>query len=117
MEALRILTPEQSGPKSFLLGFTELSLVRKYHASYYVPHNLALIVAGKLTEGTSSLLRVVQEQIEPSLIQHKQNKGSRPAGWKRPFVETPSAQRKPILVTTKSLVEFPEKDESMACLT
>jgi Zn-dependent M16 (insulinase) family peptidase len=99
-----------------LFGFTELSLVREYHASYYVPHNLALIVAGKLTEGTSSLLRVVQEQVEPRLIQHKQNKGSHPAGWKRPFVETPSAERKPIPATTKSLVEFPEKDESTAFL-
>ena len=69
-------------------------------------------MAGKLTEGTSSLLRVVQEQIEPNLIQHNQNKGSRPSGWKRPFVETPSGQREPILTTTKSVVEFPEKDES-----
>jgi Zn-dependent M16 (insulinase) family peptidase len=94
-----------------------LSLVRKYHGSYYVPHNLALIVAGKLTEGTSSLLHVVQEEVESSLIQHKQNKGPRPPGWKRPFVETPSAQRKPISVMTKSIVEFPEKDESMEFLT
>ena len=113
MEALRILTPEQSVLYLSCFGLSELSSVRKYHASYYVPHNLALIVAGKLTGGTSSLLRVVQERIEPSLIQHKQNNGSRPAGWKRPFVETPSAQRKPIPAPTKSLVEFPEKDESM----
>ena len=69
-------------------------------------------MAGKLTEGTSSLLRVVQEQVEPSLIQHNQNKGSRPSGWKRPFVETSSIQREPLPVTTKSVVEFPEKDES-----
>jgi len=78
-----------------------------------VPHNLALIVAGKLTEGTSSLLRVVQEQVEPSLVQHKQNKGSRPVGWKRPFVETPSANRKPVTLATRDIVEFPETDESM----
>ena len=117
MEALRVLTPEQSGlsPLPFF-GFTEGLLVRKYHGSYYVPHNLVLIVAGKLTEGTSSLLRVVQEQVEPSLIQHNQNKGSHPAGWKRPFVETLSAQRKPIPATTKSIVEFPEKDESKVIL-
>ena len=74
-------------------------------------------MAGKLTEGTTSLLRVVQEQVEPSLIQHNQNKGPRPAGWKRPFVETPSAQRKPLPATTKSVVEFPEKDESKDFLT
>ncbi|KAH9486850.1 hypothetical protein JR316_0000915 [Psilocybe cubensis] len=98
MEALRVLQPQQ---------------IRNYHARYYVPHNLALIVAGKLSSGTTSLLRVVQEQIEPSLIRHKQNHGTRPAGWKRPFVETPSADRKPISVTTKDVVEFPEQDESM----
>jgi hypothetical protein len=74
-------------------------------------------VAGKLTEGTSSLLRVIQEQIEPNLIQHNQNKGSRPAGWKRPFVETASGQRRPIPATTKSVVEFPDKDESKDFLT
>ena len=75
---------------------------------------MALIVTGKLTEGTPSLLRVVQEQVEPSLIQHNQNKGSRPPGWKRPFVETASAQRKPIPAIKKAVVEFPEKDEGMA---
>jgi Zn-dependent M16 (insulinase) family peptidase len=93
-----------------------LSLVRKYHASYYVPHNLVLVVAGKLIEGTASLLDVVQEHVEPSLIQHNQNKGRNPTGWTRPFVETPSAQRNLIVSTTKSIVEFPEKDESMAFL-
>lgn len=77
-----------------------------------MPQNLALIVAGKISSGTQSLLRVVQEQVEPSLIAHNQNKGSRPPGWKRPFMETPSAQRKPIAATTKDTVEFPEKDES-----
>ncbi|KAF8168013.1 Metalloenzyme, LuxS/M16 peptidase-like protein [Crassisporium funariophilum] len=98
MEALRVLSPDQ---------------IRKYHSDYYVPHNLALIVAGKLSSGTSSLLRVVQEQVEPSLIAHKQNQGARPPGWKRPFVETASALRKPIPTTIQDIVEFPEKDESM----
>ncbi|KDR85083.1 hypothetical protein GALMADRAFT_233694 [Galerina marginata CBS 339.88] len=98
MEALRVLTPEQ---------------IRQYHSNYYVPHNLALIVAGKLSNGTSSLLHVVQDKIEPSLILHKQNQGARPPGWKRPFLETASALRKPIPQTTKDTVEFPEQDESM----
>lgn len=98
MEALRILTPDQ---------------IRNYHSTYYVPHNLTLIVGGKLSSGTSSLLRVVQDEIEPSLIQHGQNKGPRPNGWKRPFVETASADRKPIGKQLKKVVEFPEQDESM----
>ncbi len=114
MESLRVLTPEQSKSSVYnsLLSIKPHQ-VRKYHSSYYVPHNLALIVAGKLSEGTSSLLLVVQEQVEPNIVHHKQNKGSRPAGWKRPFVESRSAIRKPVSVTTKDVVEFPEKDESM----
>ncbi|KAF9270307.1 hypothetical protein L218DRAFT_952466 [Marasmius fiardii PR-910] len=98
MEALRVLTVEQ---------------IRDYHASYYVPHNLALIVAGKLSSGTSSLLKVVQEQVEPSLIAHGQNKGPRPDGWKRPFVETPSAIRPPFPKSIQENIDFPDQDESM----
>ncbi|KAK7694817.1 hypothetical protein QCA50_002005 [Cerrena zonata] len=98
MEALRALTIEQ---------------IREYHHTYYVPHNLTLIVAGKLASGTESLLDVVQDKIEPRIVEHKQNNGPKPAGWKRPFVETASAQRGPISETVKADVEFPEKDESV----
>lgn len=70
-------------------------------------------MTGKLSSGTNSLLSVVQEQIEPSIIAHDQNHGPRPTGWKRPFIETLSANRKPIAKTLKKTVEFPEKDESM----
>jgi len=74
---------------------------------------LSLIVAGKLSSGTSSLLSVIQNQIEPTLIAHGQKLGPRPPGWKRPFLETPSATRPPLAKTVKETVEFPEKDESM----
>jgi hypothetical protein len=70
-------------------------------------------VTGKLSSGTSSLLKVIQEQIEPNIIAHGQNQGPRPPGWKRPFLETASAKREPISKTIKDTVEFPEKDESM----
>ncbi|KAH0590626.1 hypothetical protein H2248_000757 [Termitomyces sp. 'cryptogamus'] len=102
MEALRVLTPEQ---------------IRRYHGTYYVPHNLSLIVAGKLSSGTLSLLDVVQKQVEPSIIEHGQGKGPRPPGWKRPFVETPSANRPTIKETIKKTVQFPERDESMGEIT
>ncbi|KAI0348495.1 hypothetical protein BDW22DRAFT_1404375 [Trametopsis cervina] len=98
MKALRELTVEK---------------IRNYHGSYYVPHNLTLIVAGKLASGTQTLLEVIQGQIEPSLIAHGQNQGPRPKGWKRPFVETSSAVRKPFTETIRDVVEFPEKDESV----
>ncbi|KAI0756614.1 Metalloenzyme, LuxS/M16 peptidase-like protein [Daedaleopsis nitida] len=98
MEALRVLTVEQ---------------IRDYHHTYYVPHNLTLVVTGKLASGTASLLDVVQNQVEPSIVAHGQDKGPRPDGWKRPFVETASGQRKAIPETIKETVEFPEKDESV----
>ncbi|KAH9064309.1 Metalloenzyme, LuxS/M16 peptidase-like protein [Lactarius vividus] len=97
MEALRKLTVEQ---------------IREYHKTYYVPHNLSLIVAGKLSSGTETLLSVVQNKIEPSIIAHGQDKGPKPAGWNRPFLETPSALRTPMKELIEHTVEFPEKDES-----
>ncbi|KIY47049.1 hypothetical protein FISHEDRAFT_75082 [Fistulina hepatica ATCC 64428] len=98
MGNLRVLTIEQ---------------IREYHSQYYVPHNLSLIVTGKLSGGTASLLRVVQDQVEPSIVEHKQNKGTRPPGWKRPFVETSSAPRPPFTEAIKDTIEFPENDESV----
>ena len=71
------------------------------------------MVTGKLSSGTLSLLDVLQQKVEPSLILHGQNNGPRPQGWRRPFVETESAQRPPIQTTLKEIVEFPEKDESL----
>ena len=71
-----------------------------------------MIVTGKLSSGTRSLLSVLQDKVEPSIIAHGQNHGPRPKGWKRPFVETASADREPIKEVTKEAVEFPEKDES-----
>lgn len=56
---------------------------------------------------------MVQDKIEPRIVEHKQNNGPRPAGWKRPFVETSSAQRSPLSETVKTEVEFPEQDESV----
>lgn len=114
MEALRRLTPEQSIP-FYILYFVSsncIHVVRHYHSTYYVPHNLSLIVAGKLSSGTASLLEVVRKHVEPSIIAHGQDKGPKPPGWKRPFVETPSANRVPASKPMKETVEFPEKDES-----
>ncbi|EPQ60716.1 hypothetical protein GLOTRDRAFT_30984 [Gloeophyllum trabeum ATCC 11539] len=98
MEALRVLTIEQ---------------IRKYHGTYYVPHNLSLIICGKLSSGTNSLLKLLQEQVEPRIVEHGQNKGVKPPGWKRPFVETASAIRPGIKANVVEHVEFPEKDESV----
>ncbi|KAH7318836.1 Metalloenzyme, LuxS/M16 peptidase-like protein [Rhizoctonia solani] len=92
MEALRVLKAEQ---------------IRDYHKSYYVPYNLCLIVSGKLK--TSELLQVLQTKVEPRIIDHGQVK---PSTWKRPFVETPSAQKPILKGVVKHTIEFPEQDES-----
>ncbi|KAG8934411.1 hypothetical protein FRC02_010045 [Tulasnella sp. 418] len=98
MEALRVLTAQE---------------IRSYHASYYVPHNLCLIVAGNVS--TTDLLDVLQNKIEPNILEHGQN-GAR-ADWKRPFLETPSKERPIIENVVKDVVEFPEKDESVGELS
>ncbi|KAF8337466.1 Metalloenzyme, LuxS/M16 peptidase-like protein [Cantharellus anzutake] len=96
MEALRKLTIDE---------------IRNYHASYYVPHNLCLIVSGKLS--TEALLGTVHREVEPRIKAHNQANGPRPAGWKRPFMETPSIQVAKMPETLKDVVEFPESDESI----
>jgi len=114
MEALRVLTIDQSESKHDHNALPPtVHLVRDYHRSYYLPHNLSLIVAGKLSSGTTTLLSVIQDKVEPSLIAHGHNAGPRPPGWKRPFVETVSANRRPISETIRETEEFPENDESM----
>ncbi|KAG9126853.1 hypothetical protein FRC07_001710 [Ceratobasidium sp. 392] len=95
MEALRVLTVEQ---------------IRNYHKSYYVPHNLCLIVSGKLK--TEELLHVLQTKVEPSILAHGPAQGPKPAGWKRPFVETASSKQPNLKGVTRATVDFPEQDES-----
>ncbi|KAI5124638.1 hypothetical protein M0805_004247 [Coniferiporia weirii] len=114
----RLLYPKSSGYRSEVGGLMEalrslsVQQIREYHAKYYVPHNLSLIVAGKFVSGTESLLSVVQNKVEPTLVASGYNKGSRPSGWVRPFVETPSADRIPF-ENQADTVEFPEKDETV----
>ena len=69
-----------------------------------------------MSEGTPSILSVLQEQVEPSIIAHGQNHGPKPAGWRRPFLETPSANRPPIAKSCQNTVDFPGKDGSLGKL-
>jgi Zn-dependent M16 (insulinase) family peptidase len=118
LKAQRLLNPPESAYRSETGGLMDalrkltVEQIRDYHKTYYVPHNLSLIVAGKFSNGTETLLSLVQDKVEPSIIAHGQNQGPKPPGWKRPFLETPSAQREPIAELIERTVEFPEKDES-----
>lgn len=66
-----------------------------------------------MSKGTPSILSVLQDQVEPTIIAHGQNHGPRPVGWKRPFLETPSANRPSIPKSLQETATFPEKDESL----
>ncbi|KAH8835156.1 Metalloenzyme, LuxS/M16 peptidase-like protein [Flagelloscypha sp. PMI_526] len=123
LRAQRLLDPVGSAYRSETGGLMEalrvldVEKIRQYHASSYVPHNLCLVVCGKLSSGTSSVLRVLEEQVEPGLVQRGFDKGPRPPGWKRPFLETPSVARSIPKETIEDTVEFPEQDESVGEVT
>ena len=61
---------------------------------------------------TSDILETLQTKVETSILQHGEIPGVVPAGWKRPFVETATAQRIPLQKNITEVVEFPEQDES-----
>lgn len=114
MEALRTLRIEESESAHCLLTALPdlLPTVRDYHGGAYLPHNLTLIVAGRSLSPTD-LLNTLQTSVEPSIVAHHQNKGPKPEGWKRPFVESTTAQSHPTIpVDLTEVVQFPEKDES-----
>ncbi|WFD03327.1 hypothetical protein MOBT1_002016 [Malassezia obtusa] len=74
MSALRVLTIDE---------------IRTYHQQYYVPHNAALVVCGPLDR--AKLFSTLAE-IDAHLVAKRSAHGEfGPAGWRRPFLETPSA--------------------------
>ncbi|POW06319.1 hypothetical protein PSHT_10429 [Puccinia striiformis] len=94
----QLLYPPTSGYRSETGGLMEalrvltVEQIREYH-------------------DTTILLEVLNSQVEPSLVQHGQDRI--PSGWKRPFLETPSQGGARIEKSQTVEVEFPEKDESI----
>ncbi len=116
MSALRVLTIDE---------------IRQYHKTYYAPHNAAVVICGPLER--AEMLDAIAP-VEERLVSHKMAAGvGGPSGWKRPFLETPSAQppvidgskrhidgvddadedARPDPKRRRAFVDFPEKDESM----
>jgi Zn-dependent M16 (insulinase) family peptidase len=80
--------------------------MNSYHAKYYVPHNLTLVIIGSLDH--AALLHTLQDKVESSILKKEKPDLSH---WKRPWVSSPPA---PSLNSSHSkVVEFPEEDESM----
>lgn len=117
----RKLYPKGNGYRSETGGemeaLRELSLgqIKAYHAEYYVPNNLCILVTGRLS--TQQLLEQVQNTIETRAITHEQNKGPKPVGWKRPFMDTESAVVPDLVSNTSVEVEFPAMEEKFGELT
>ncbi|KAH8804264.1 Metalloenzyme, LuxS/M16 peptidase-like protein [Flagelloscypha sp. PMI_526] len=115
----RVLEPRESAYRSETGGLMEnlriltINQIREYHATTYVPHNMCIIVTGNLPSGTSALLHVLEEHVELALVEQGFDKGFHPPGWKRPFLETPSAIRTMQKESIEETVKFPEQDESV----
>lgn len=111
LKAQRSIHDEKSGYRSetggILAEVTKLTVdeIRKYHASYYVPHNFVLVITGRVTQSDlMSTLDGVDRNIEAHGPLDKTQ-------WKRPWVESD-----PKIKLTKShteVLDFPEEDESM----
>lgn len=109
--AQRAIHDEKSGYRSETGGLLSevrtLSVdeIRKYHASYYVPHNLVLVITGRIHQ--RDLLKTL-DQVDQSIEKHGPIDRST---WKRPWVDS-SPQFK--LTESKSeVLDFPEEDETM----
>ncbi|ORY30613.1 cytoplasm protein, partial [Naematelia encephala] len=94
---LRVLTAQQ---------------IRDYHAKYYVPHNLCLLIDGAVP--LPVLFHILNTEVDPMIFSHlPPNTSIPPPGWKRPFVETSTASELSVPQSETKVVEFMEEDESM----
>lgn len=107
----RMMYPEGSGYRAETGGLMEalrvlnIDQIRKYHASYYVPQNLGLIITGKVNE--EKVLEALQKIDESIAIKS----GDIQTRWKRPFVESPPVP--PLGGNKRAKIYFPEQDESV----
>ncbi|OXG18692.1 cytoplasmic protein [Cryptococcus neoformans Tu401-1] len=97
MHKLRVLTAQQ---------------IRDYHAEYYQPYNLCLVIDGAVP--IPELFDVLNNEIDPMILANKSGSGPIiPVDWKRPFVQSTTAQPLSISEPITKTVEFMEEDESV----
>lgn len=79
--------------------------IRDYHAQYYVPQNLVLVVTGRVDGG--SLMRTL-ESVDDNILAQRPPELD---GWRRPFLST--SPRFALRESKLETMDFPEQDESM----
>ncbi|CCG82102.1 putative Zinc metalloprotease [Taphrina deformans PYCC 5710] len=107
----RAIHDEKSGYRSetggILNDVRNLSVaeIQNYHAHYYVPHNLVLVITGRLEQqDLMSTLEDVDKNIQAHGTLDK-------SAWKRPWLESnPQVKLKE---SRTEVLDFPEEDESM----
>lgn len=121
LERTRALFPQSSAYRSETGGLManlrklDVETIRKYHHTYYAPHNAAIFLAGPLDrQALFEQLHIVEQ----NFVEHGIKFGPKgPEGWKRPFVESASAEVPVIKPDTdnRKVVEvpFPDEDESI----
>jgi Zn-dependent M16 (insulinase) family peptidase len=121
---IRLMFPASSGYRSQTGGLMEnlrvlkvetireycpscaMELTSRYHANYYVPHNLTLVIVGEVDHG--ALLHTLQNEVESSILAKGKTDLSH---WKRPWVASPPVP--PLKSSHSKVVTFPDEDESM----
>ncbi|WFD29887.1 hypothetical protein MSPP1_000901 [Malassezia sp. CBS 17886] len=94
LKTQRMLYPRSSGYRSETGGLMSalrvltIDEIRAYHGTYYAPHNAALVVCGRIDPAG---LFAALAPVEQRLIALLGADADGPPGWRRPFLETPSA--------------------------
>ncbi|KAM0748456.1 hypothetical protein T439DRAFT_358349 [Meredithblackwellia eburnea MCA 4105] len=105
----------RSEPGGRVSALRELHLedIRSYHDTMYVPQNMTLMVFGSAIDPLD-IIHVLDTQLEPALAAAGLANGPNgPPGWKRPFVQSRTAENPPFIEkNTIETVLFPSEDES-----
>jgi Zn-dependent M16 (insulinase) family peptidase len=107
----RAMYPEGVGYRSETGGLMDalrqldIDTIRRYHASYYLPQNLTLVIVGNINH--RDLLQTLQMEVESSILTVGKPDLS---SWKRPWVASKPA---PPLQKNRHLeiIEFPANDD------
>lgn len=111
LRAQREIHDEKSGYRSETGGILgqvrilSVDEIRKYHATYYVPHNFVLVITGRLHQQD---LMTTLEEVDNNIQSHGAIDRS---AWKRPWVDSDPQFK--LRESRTEVLEFPEEDESM----